>query len=814
MAVIIFKSANKTVADIAARDALSQRPDHMVVTVLNAIDDPSASSGTATYRWNASLSDWILISKASYETMSFDTEELLISGGSVTVSNIPMDNQIWDVKVVDGDVIIGEPRDEDLTVSGDTISGLGAWDGYKLRFTYAYGSVSQQIIDYVTAEVANVNAASAELDATQTGAGLNSDGSYSANGSANYISSATSLADADDKLDAQIKTNADAIANMSTSAITQGDTSVEVTDTGSDGSIAMTTDGTERWNVTTDGHLIPGANSTYDIGSAEKKVRHFYLSSNSLKFIDDSNNEYPLSVSEGVLLFNGEAVGSGGDVTQSQLQEVASYLPSTTTTISTDNKSLYFDGSGDYLSIQENGIFNFAKNTSLGTGTIESWVYITSYTAGPANFRHPSIISLGDTYISMNINNGKPGFYWWTGAQNYISSPTAISLNSWHHIAVVIEDNSGVDNLKLYVDGILEATASFNGIVWSDVGGTSNEVRIAYGNNANTSSFLNGYISNLRITDGTALYTSDFSVPTEPLTATAETVLLTANDSTINDDSASNHTITVVGDTSVSSEVPFGNKSLYFDGSGDYISGSFNPVLGTDDFTIEAWINFSTIQSWDSAIIDARVTGGSTNGWVLNVRSSNNTLRFYTAGVPYDGSISMSPNQWYHVAVSKQGTSLKSFINGVQDGSFTLSTNLADGSFLIGQGTYPNSNWDGYISNLRIIKGTALYTSDFSVPTEPLTATAETVLLTANDSTINDDSASNNSLTVVGNTSVSSEVPFTGTTTTTTTYASAISSVGTAGDMYYHDGTSFVKLNKGTTGQTFTVGASGLPEWQ
>ena len=142
MAVVIYKSINKTVADIAARDAITKRPNHMVAVVLDASADSNAGAGTATYRWNEETSAWILISKSTYETMSFDTEELLISSGQVTAANTPTDGQIWDVKVVDGDVIIADLRDEDLTISGNTISGLGSYEGYDLRFTYAYGSIA------------------------------------------------------------------------------------------------------------------------------------------------------------------------------------------------------------------------------------------------------------------------------------------------------------------------------------------------------------------------------------------------------------------------------------------------------------------------------------------------------------------------------------------------------------------------------------------------------------------------------------------------------------------------------------------------
>ena len=61
-----------------------------------------------------------------------------------------------------------------------------------------------------------------------------------------------------------------------------------------------------------DTHIIPNANAAYDIGSAEYKIRHFYLSDNSLKFVNDSNQEYSLGVSNNVLTFNGEPVGGGG----------------------------------------------------------------------------------------------------------------------------------------------------------------------------------------------------------------------------------------------------------------------------------------------------------------------------------------------------------------------------------------------------------------------------------------------------------------------------------------------------------------------
>jgi len=69
--------------------------------------------------------------------------------------------------------------------------------------------------------------------------------------------------------------------------VSEGNTSVETVDTGIDGEIKFTTEGTHRWSFDSSGHLIPTTNAAYDFGSAEFKIRHFYLSNNSLYIGDD-----------------------------------------------------------------------------------------------------------------------------------------------------------------------------------------------------------------------------------------------------------------------------------------------------------------------------------------------------------------------------------------------------------------------------------------------------------------------------------------------------------------------------------------------
>jgi hypothetical protein len=66
--------------------------------------------------------------------------------------------------------------------------------------------------------------------------------------------------------------------------ISNQDSEVTILDSGSDGNINFTTDNSSRWDITASGHIIPSSNATYDIGEAENKVRHLYLSNNSIKF--------------------------------------------------------------------------------------------------------------------------------------------------------------------------------------------------------------------------------------------------------------------------------------------------------------------------------------------------------------------------------------------------------------------------------------------------------------------------------------------------------------------------------------------------
>ena len=178
--------------------------------------------------------------------------------------------------------------------------------------------------------------------------------------------------------------------------------------------------------------------------------------------------------------------------------------------------------------------------------------------------------------------------------------------------------------------------------------------------------------------------------------------------------------------------------SVYFDGTGDYLSIASSPdlQLGTTDFTVEAWINLEAVSGSHQQIVAAG-NPESANSFVVQVREdgSNRLLDFRTDTRSITSTSSIPTNKWTHIAVTKQSNLVRLFVNGVLENSGTEAESLTTAITAIGY--RPASSYGfakGYISNLRILKGTAFYTSDFTVPVHALEVIGDTVLLCCNNS--------------------------------------------------------------------------------
>ena len=189
----------------------------------------------------------------------------------------------------------------------------------------------------------------------------------------------------------------------------------------------------------------------------------------------------------------------------------------------------------------------------------------------------------------------------------------------------------------------------------------------------------------------------------------------------------------------------------------DYVTTSTSSdfTLGTDDFTIEFFFksNNSTNRTF-STVIAANMDNANTGFWELEMNAdSSGTIVWKDRGNTRITATNTNcyNDQWHHLALTREGTSVKLFLDGTQIGSTaTYSYTYAGSSVVFGSRRLGSSVWNGNISNLRIIKGTALYTSNFTPPTKQLTAITNTVLLTCQGNTISDVSSGGHTLTANG----------------------------------------------------------------
>jgi len=196
-----------------------------------------------------------------------------------------------------------------------------------------------------------------------------------------------------------------------------------------------------------------------------------------------------------------------------------------------------------------------------------------------------------------------------------------------------------------------------------------------------------------------------------------------SNGSTVFIDSSSNpKAVTAYGTAQISTtQSKFGGSSGYFDGTAsNLLTTDSDFALGTGDFTIELWsypfnaINFARIIQCGNF--------GSGGDWQL-VRSNDGSANFtywfdmLSGSSRLISSIAITTTQWHHVAVTRSGSTTRMFINGVQSASGISSANLTKTTVSIAASENGSNSSFMYGDEVRITKGVARYTANFTPPT-------------------------------------------------------------------------------------------------
>jgi len=423
--------------------------------------------------------------------------------------------------------------------------------------------------------------------------------------------------------------------------------------------------------------------------------------------------------------------------------------------------STYFDGTtGTKLTTSSS--FDFS-----GAYTVEYWVNTTDgMSVNTINNTFGDMLYL-QVYVNTSTGTANHRSRTSNSVYNTVTGTTDLRDGQWHHIAAV-RNSSGI--MTLYVDGVSEGTS----VTDSTNLGTNQQITLGAFDYENTAfdGWRTGYVRDFRVSSN-ARYSSNFTAPTEPLTADSNTTLLTCHLPYFADGSTNDYTITRNGNVSTQPVGPYDYKeytvgehggSAYFDGSGDYLRA--DTALDAFTSTSDPW----TMEAWVYPPRDPGTVGGTINDLVFgcNTASAGGNVFNLATGILYIGQdINLNtkavPNTWNHMAAVYDGSTFKVYMNGKLSNTHTWTPSTALSNLVFGIGTEfdsanggsPGNYYQGNISDVRV-SDSAIYTTDFTPPTSPLTSSSGTqALIHMQGAKILDKSQSTESLALAGNTTAS-----------------------------------------------------------
>ena len=354
------------------------------------------------------------------------------------------------------------------------------------------------------------------------------------------------------------------------------------------------------------------------------------------------------------------------------------------------------------------------------------------FSYGPYNSRGVAVVVWDNEFASLPYS--QDSIYGYT-----------VQFNQWYHMAFTRQGNV----FRLYVNGVKIGEKTWD--ITLDDEAISKTI---FGGNDMYNQFAIGRMTAIRVVKGTALYTTDkFAVPTTvPTNISGTSLLLTFGatavpDTTLTtdifDESESRHLPAIGGgnwygsNTITQSDEGNGVKTAVFNGASyiEYADTTTDFVMGSSSFTVELFVKPSNVSAGDHTYITTAVPNDF-QGFYLGQNTAQSEVLLGNGSSPWSyipdiSAVTLTAGQWHHVALVKNNTNATLYVNGVNKGSMTYGSIGSNNSILSigGRSNQGGQYFTGKMAGVRIVKGTAVYTSNFIPPTTLLTAISGTKLL-------------------------------------------------------------------------------------
>ena len=392
--------------------------------------------------------------------------------------------------------------------------------------------------------------------------------------------------------------------------------------------------------------------------------------------------------------------------------------------------------------------------------TYSAWIKRGAISAQNLLYTYVSTSDVSYIYFNSSAQLGIATYNGGSFVGEVITTQVFRDPSAWYHIVIAVDTTQATasNRIKMYVNGsqiTAFSTATYPPQNTNFYFNAQYITRIGASDYPSAPAYFDGYHAEFNWIDGQALTPSSFG-STNTLTGVWQPARYTGSYGT----NGFYLPFTSIGSASTSS------YSGNFNGSSQYLTfpNSSNFAFGTAAFTVEFFINGASNN--DKFILGGRSAIGTMHITTGGSGSTAGVLRYVGSSTIVSTNL-ITDSSYHHCAIVRDGSSnVKLYVDGalVASGTDTTNYTTTSGTWYIGTNdtSAGNNLLSAALSNLRVVKGTAVYTAAFTPPSAPLTAVSGTSLLTLQSSTIIDNSGNSVSISNTGTVVTSVSYPFVG----------------------------------------------------